>query len=298
MRTVNQNTGIQIVKRISNLRKVIRAVKGKGQSIGFVPTMGALHQGHLSLIRAAKKENDCVVVSIFVNPIQFNRADDLKAYPRTLQKDARLAKEAGADLIFAPSASEIYPANFQTSVQVGRLSQLWEGKFRPGHFRGVTTVVAKLFNLVQPNRAYFGQKDAQQARIVQQMIQDLNFDVQLRVLPTIREKDGVAMSSRNQNLSSGARRSSRKLFEALQGARRLIEWKERRGSVVIRRMRDSIKDLPGARIDYVAVVDPETLQPVKQIRSDVLILLAVWFGKVRLIDEMLIKVPHPQTRGR
>ncbi len=280
---------MKIIRSLVDLRRVIRRVKKSGKTIGFVPTMGALHEGHLSLIRKARKETDFVVFSIFVNPIQFNRPADLKSYPRTLAQDARSAFRAGADILFTPATQAIYPPDFQTFVEVERLSRLWEGKFRPGHFRGVTTVVAKLFNLVQPDAAYFGQKDAQQARIIRQMIADLNFDIRLRVLPTVREPNGLAMSSRNKLLSSRARRSSRILFEALQQVRRLIECGERRRAVVERRMRQVILHrAPEARIDYAAIVDADTFEQVKRIRGTVQILVAVWIGDVRLMDEMIL----------
>ena len=279
---------MRIVRDIPELRRIIRQAKRKGKRIGFVPTMGALHEGHLSLIRRAQKETDLVVISIFVNPIQFNRASDLKSYPRTLAQDAQLAAGAGAQILFAPPAQAIYPPGFQTYVEAERLSRIVEGQFRPGHFRGVTTVVAKLFNLVQPNIAYFGQKDAQQARIIRQMVRDLDFDLRLKILPTVREPDGLAMSSRNKLLSSEARRSSRILFEALQQAKRLIECGERRRIVVERRMRQVIRRIPQAKIDYAAIVDAETFERVDRIRGTVQILLAVWIGSVRLIDEMIV----------
>ena len=275
---------MRIVHKPEEIRRLTRRAKQQGKRVGFVPTMGALHEGHLSLIRKARTESRLVVVSIFVNPIQFNRASDLRSYPRVLQRDARLAAEAGADLLFVPSAKQMYPASFQTTVEISNLSRPWEGRFRPGHFRGVTTVVSKLFNLVQPDIVYFGQKDAQQARVVRQMIRDLNLDITLRVLPTVREPDGLAMSSRNQRLSTEARRSSRVLFQALQEATRLIQWGHRRENEIVRRMRQVIRSVPGTRIDYAAVVDPETLERMRRVRRPALILLAVWVGKIRLID--------------
>ena len=283
---------MRIVRKTADLRRVIRRAKRSGKSIGFVPTMGALHEGHLSLVRRARKETGLVVASIFVNPLQFNNRADLRSYSRPLARDAQLAAAAGCDLLFVPSAQEIYPPGFQTFVEVTQLTRRWEGKLRPGHFRGVTTVVAKLFNLVQPDAAYFGRKDAQQAAVVRRMIEDLNFDVRLEVLPTIREKDGLAMSSRNQRLSSEARRSSRGLFLALHHARRLIELGERRRGLVERRMQAAIRKVPGATIDYAAIVDPETFERVPEIQGKVLALLAVWFGRVRLIDEMTIRSPR------
>ena len=281
---------MRIVRRPKQLARLIRQMKSRGERIGFVPTMGALHEGHLSLIRRAVKETDRVVVSIFVNPIQFDRKTDLRSYPRPLKEDARLAAEAGADLLFVPSARAIYPPDFQTFVEVKKLSRPWEGRFRPGHFLGVTTVVAKLFHLVQPEVAYFGRKDAQQHRIVGQMIRDLNFDIRLKVMPTVREPEGLAMSSRNRLLSSDARRSSRALFHTLHEGRRLIQSGERRGSVVVRRMEGWIRRAaPGAKVDYAAAVDPQTLEPVSRIRKRVWLLLAVRIGGVRLIDEMEVR---------
>lgn len=236
------------------------------------------------MIRRARKETGLVVVSIFVNPTQFNNPSDLKSYPRPLARDARLAAAAGCDVLFLPSPDEIYPPGFQTFVEVTGLTRRWEGKARPGHFRGVTTVVAKLFNLVQPDAAYFGQKDAQQARVVRQMIRDLDFPVTLRVLPTVREPDGLAMSSRNGRLPSGDRRRSTVLFHALQEARRLIECGHRREIAVLRRMRGLIRRVPGARIDYAGVVDPDSFERMRRIRRPALVVLAVWIGKTRLID--------------
>ncbi len=247
--------------------------------------MGALHEGHLSLIRKARRETDRVLVSLFINPIQFDQPSDLRSYPRTLRTDARAAAGAGADFLFAPQARAMYPADFQTTVEVARLSRRWEGASRPGHFRGVATVVAKLFHLVQPDVAYFGRKDAQQARIVQQMIRDLNFPITLKILPTIREPDGLAMSSRNRRLPSSARRSSRALFEALQEAGRLIQWGERRGFLVGRRMRQILRREPKIKIDYAVIVDPSTLKKVSVVAGPVWALLAVRIGGVRLIDQ-------------
>ncbi len=282
---------MQIVKSIPGLRRAIRKAKSRGGTIGFVPTMGALHEGHLSLIRKARQETDRVVVSIFVNPIQFDRRSDFQSYPRLLVLDARMAARAGADLVFAPSARDMIPSDFQTSVEVGDLSRRWEGRCRPGHFRGVATSVTKLFHLIEPDVAYFGQKDAQQARVVQQLARDLNCNLRLKILPTVREPDGLAMSSRNRLLSSRARRSSRSLFHALQEGQRLIEWGERRGSVVVRRMRQIIRREPGVRIEYLAIVDPKTLEPTEKLRGEIEILLAVWAGDVRLIDNIRCCVP-------
>ncbi|MCM8811805.1 MAG: pantoate--beta-alanine ligase [Candidatus Omnitrophica bacterium] len=288
---------MQIVRGIKPLRRLIRRAKKQGKTIGFVPTMGALHEGHLSLIRAAKVGNDLVAVSIFVNPIQFNRKTDLAAYPRPLRQDIRLCKKSGVDFLFIPSVKTMYPAGFQTICEVLELSRPWEGFFRPGHFRGVTTVVAKLLNLVQPDTAYFGEKDFQQAAIIRRMVRDLNVDVRIKVLPTIREKDGLAMSSRNRLLPSELRRPSRTLFLALQEGRRLIESGERRRSVVERRMRSMIRTIPRSRLEYCVLVDPAGLRRVPSIKGEVVALLAVWVGSTRLIDAMRIR-PRRTTRMR
>ncbi len=286
---------MRIIKKLPELRRHIRRLKKQGKIIGFVPTMGALHEGHLSLIRRARRETDVVVVSIFINPIQFNRKADFQSYPRPVSRDARLAAEAGTDLLFVPQARAMYPPDFQTAVEVKALSRRWEGTARPGHFRGVTTVVTKLFHLVQPNIAYFGQKDAQQARVVEQLIQDLNFDVKLTVCPTAREATGLAMSSRNRLLSSEARRSSRVLFEALQEARRLIRYGEKRVPFVVGRMKRMIRKTPGIRVDYVVLVDPATLEPVRIIRKQVWALVSAWVGSVRLIDHATLPDQKPKA---
>ena len=284
---------MKTVRKTAELRRITRQAKRRGKRIGFVPTMGGLHEGHLSLIRRARRENDLVVVSLFVNPIQFSNPSDLKSYPRTPAKDRRLAAAAGCDLLFVPSAAEIYPPGFQTFVEVTELTRRWEGKLRPGHFRGVTTVVAKLFNLVQPEIAYFGQKDAQQAVVVGRMIRDLGFDVRLKVLPTVREPGGLAMSSRNARLSPDERRAANRLFESLQEGKRLIEWGLRRENEILRRMRAVIRKAPGARVEYLAVVDPHSLEPLREIKGSALLLAAAWVGKTRLIDGCLVK-PKPR----
>lgn len=279
---------MRIVRKPTDLARLVARARRAGKQIGFVPTMGALHGGHLSLIRRARSDNDLVVVSLFVNPIQFDRSGDLRRYPRSLQQDIRLCAQAGTDILFTPSVRQMYRPGFQTFVEVQELSRPWEGQSRPGHFRGVTTVVAKLFHLVQPDVAYFGQKDAQQARVVRQMIRDLDFPIRLRVMPTVREPDGLAMSSRNALLSPDERRQAALLFGALQEARRLIKWGHRRRMTILRRMRAILR---GSRLrsDYIALVDPETFREVSRIQRQVLILLAVWAGKVRLIDSCLIR---------
>lgn len=280
---------MKTVRNPAELRRLVAAARRKGKTIGFVPTMGALHEGHLSLIRTAKKETGLVVVSIFVNPIQFNNRKDLRSYPRTLAKDARLAAKAGADVVFAPSARAVYPPGFQTFVEVTEVSRPLEGRFRPGHFRGVATVVAKLFNIVQPTHAYFGQKDAQQAKVVRRLIRDLDFPITLRVLPTVREPGGLAMSSRNARLSTEHRRAARALFEALQSGKRLIEWGHRRKTSVLRRINGELKKVRGLKVEYVAIVDPESFEEVSTVKGPALILTACRLGKTRLIDNIRVR---------
>lgn len=275
---------MKTIRRIAELRRAIRRARRAGKTIGFVPTMGALHDGHLSLIRAARRQTQVVVVSIFVNPIQFNQKSDFRRYPRTLRQDAALTRQAGADLLFVPSAGEIYPRGFQTFVEVTHLSRRWEGVARPGHFRGVTTVVAKLFHLVEPTIAYFGQKDAQQARIIQQIARDLDFDLRVKVLPTVREAGGLAMSSRNERLSLSQRWRAAAIHNALQEGRRLLKWGSRRTEPVLRRMKQVLRRTPGVRLEYLAVVDPDSLEPVSTVRGPALIVIAARVGAVRLID--------------
>jgi len=281
---------VRIIRGIKVMQELAKGIRRKGRSIGFVPTMGALHQGHLSLIRKARRENDFVVASIFVNPAQFGPGEDFKRYPRVLRHDAYLCKGAGADVIFYPAAKDIYPDNYQTYVLVEDLSGVLCGKFRPGHFRGVATVVAKLFNIVQPDTAYFGQKDAQQAIIIRKMAQDLHIPLRIKVMPTAREKDGLAMSSRNAYLDKSQRRDAAVLYRALKLSRDLIRQGKRNSKEIIRRMRQLISQKKNCRVQYISIVDLENLKPVAEIKEKVLVALAVWFGKTRLIDNIIIKI--------
>lgn len=279
---------MKILGDIKKMQQLAAGLRKNGQSIGFVPTMGALHAGHLSLMRQARQENDYVVVSIFVNPVQFAPQEDFKRYPRDLQGDASLCKKQGVDFIFYPHARSMYPQDYKTYVNVESLSGCLCAKFRPGHFRGVATVVTKLFNIVQPTRAYFGQKDAQQVIVVKKMVSDLNIPVEIRVLPTLREDDGLAMSSRNSYLSPTERNQARVLSAALNLARDLIKKGSRNPLSVISRMRRLIEQKSAARIQYICAVDSSTLQPVKKIKDKVLIALAVYIGKTRLIDNIIV----------
>jgi len=264
------------------------ALKKSGQTIGFIPTMGALHHGHLSLIRKARQENDLVAVSIFVNPRQFGPREDLKKYPRPRAEDLALCRKSAVDLVFNPDKSGLYPQNFKTNVYVEELSQLLCGLSRPEHFRGVTTVVAKLFNLIQPDSAYFGQKDAQQAVIIKRMAEDLNFPVKIKVLPIVRENDGLAMSSRNIYLNKNQRQDALVLNKALGLARLLIAGGQKDSAKIMAKMRVLIGKKKTAKIDYLAIVDMIDLKPVKKIRKHCLVALAVKIGKTRLIDNIII----------
>ena len=279
---------MKTIRSIKDMAFFSRANRQRGRTIGFVATMGALHEGHLSLIRKARKENDLVVVSIFVNPVQFAPHEDFIKYPRNLKHDAKLCQEEGADVIFAPDIGQIYPPNYRTYVTVEGLSEVLCGKFRPGHFRGVATVVIKLFNIIIPDVAYFGQKDAQQALIVQKMSQDLNLPLKIKIVPTIRERDGLAMSSRNYYLNKDERKDAAILYQALRLAKNLIRQGKRDSQSIIHRMKRIIGQKKNSKIQYVSIVDLQSLNPVNKIRGKVLIALAVFIGKTRLIDNIII----------
>jgi pantoate--beta-alanine ligase len=281
-----------VVTEIAPLREAVTETRRRGRTIGLVPTMGALHAGHLSLIEAARAETDYVVVSIFVNPTQFGPKEDLNRYPRPLERDLELCGAAGVDLVFHPRPEGMYPPDYRTFVEVTALQDVLCGASRQGHFRGVATVVLKLFNLVQPDRAYFGQKDAQQARIIQQMVRDLNVPVEVRVCPIVREADGLALSSRNDYLEAEERRQATVLYRALNEARRRIGAGERDPAVVRQVMVEQIASVPGAVLDYAAVVVADTLQAPAQIVAErpILLALAVRFGGTRLIDNLLIQL--------
>ncbi|MFH1691462.1 MAG: pantoate--beta-alanine ligase [Candidatus Omnitrophota bacterium] len=277
------------MKKESLLVKQLRSVKRKGKTIGFVPTMGYLHEGHLSLVRKAKKENDVVVVSIFVNPLQFAPQEDYKTYPRDLKRDARLLRGL-CDFLFVPAAQQLYPRDFCTSVNVKALSDHLCGHSRKGHFIGVTTIVCKLFNIVMPDCAYFGQKDMQQALIIQRMVKDLNYSIVVKVLPIMREKDGLAMSSRNAYLTKAQRQDAVVLFQALRSAQRLVSTGLTDAEKIKTLLRDFVLRNESMRIDYIEIVDKTSLEPVKRLNKDVLLALAVYVGKVRLIDNTILKV--------
>lgn len=269
---------------------IAQRLRRQGKRIGVILTMGCLHEGHGSLIRAAAAANDVVIVTIFVNPLQFGPSEDFMRYPRSFTRDLRLAREAGADLIFAPTVQQLYPNGFASRILVGPLGEGWEGRSRPGHFDGVATVVAILFQLTQPTTAYFGQKDYQQTLVVKQLIRDWHLPVRLRVLPTVREPDGLALSSRNRYLSARQRRDATVLFRALCAGCERIRAGERRPSAVEAQMRRLIGRARGARIDYAAAVDAATLKPKRRLRGRVALLVAVRLGHTRLIDNLLVDV--------
>lgn len=277
---------------IARTREILKPVRQQDRRIGFVPTMGALHEGHLSLIRASREAGDYTVVSIFVNPTQFGPGEDLAAYPRPIDEDRKLCKMLGVDLLFFPDANEMYPRKGVVTVRPTRVSDRLCGAFRPGHFEGVTTVVAKLFNIVQPDVAYFGQKDAQQAVVIRRMVEDLDFPVEIVVCPTVREPDGLALSSRNRYLSPPQRRQATCLYRALRKAEDLIRGGQTDSRAVFAAMRELIlsagpADLPRPTIEYIEVVDPEEMTPVPRITGPVLVALAVRIGPARLIDNMV-----------
>lgn len=282
---------MELIAKINKLKAVVRKMRGAGNSIGFVPTMGALHDGHLMLVKKAREVADTVLVSVFVNPIQFGRGEDFEHYPRNLSHDVELLTRAGVDYVFAPAIEEFYPKDFDTYVEVERLSEPLCGKFRPGHFRGVATVVAKLFTIVEPDYAFFGQKDAQQAGVIRRMARDLKFPVDVRVCPIVREEDGLAMSSRNAYLSPDERRAATVLYRSLCRAAALVLEGERQAGRVRQAVADMIQAEPLARLEYFEIVDTADFQPVAALQGGVLMALAVYIGKTRLIDNLLVDVP-------
>ncbi|NLZ47515.1 MAG: pantoate--beta-alanine ligase [Clostridiales bacterium] len=279
-----------IFHRIEEVKDQINSWKKAGLSIGFVPTMGYLHEGHCSLIKRASMENDKVVVSIFVNPIQFNVKDDLDTYPRDLERDVKKVLESGGHLIFNPSVEEMYPSNFSTFIEVEGLTDELCGRSRPGHFRGVCTVVTKLFNIVTPTRAYFGEKDAQQLAVIKRMVEDLNMDIEIIACPIVREEDGLAKSSRNVHLNPQEREAAVILSKSLLAAKDFILEGNRDSETIITYIKSILEKEPLCKIDYVEIVDSVNLKPVEKVNKPVLIALAAFFGKTRLIDNITINV--------
>ena len=282
---------MEILRRPEETTARCRQLRAAGSRIGFVPTMGALHEGHFSLIRRARKLADQVVVSVFVNPAQFGPSEDLDRYPRNLGRDAELAGNAGADLLYAPAAEEVYPAGYRTYVNVEGWDSALEGASRPGHFRGVATVVLKLFHRVVPHVACFGQKDAQQAILIRRMVRDLEMDVEIEICPTVREPDGLALSSRNAFLNAAQRRAAPALYRALQRVESaVLREGERHAKCVLKLIRETLAGEPLVVLDYAAVVSAETLEPLDALRGSVLVALAARVGATRLIDNVILKL--------
>ncbi|HTQ84888.1 MAG TPA: pantoate--beta-alanine ligase [Candidatus Solibacter sp.] len=279
---------MEIIRTVEWMKQVSRRARADGRLLGFVPTMGALHAGHVSLVQAAQRDCSPVAVSIFVNPAQFGPGEDFARYPRTLEADSALLQSLGVDYLFAPEAAEIYPPGFSSHVDVDGLASRLEGRTRPGHFRGVATVVLKLFEIVEPWRAYFGRKDAQQARIIQQLVRDFHLDAQIEVCPIVREEDGLALSSRNAYLSAEDRRAATVLNRALAAAGAAIARGERDALRLAAAMREVLAQEPRAAADYVEVVRADTFERATQLRGACYALLAVFFGATRLLDNMLI----------
>ena len=279
---------MELVETIESVCSLVAAARAQGKSVGFVPTMGALHAGHISLVEAAAKKCDFVVVSIFVNPTQFAPTEDFQSYPRDLEGDMKICAESGVDVVFAPTAGEMYARANVTWVDVEKLTQNLCGRSRPAHFRGVTTVCAKLFNIVSPNVAFFGQKDAQQAIIIKRMVSDLNMPLQIAVCPTVREPDGLALSSRNQYLSAQERKDAALLSAALSECEKLVAAGRRNCKALIESMHKIISRSSKAQIEYISIVDPETLADLNVIEGAALVALAAKIGSTRLIDNILV----------
>jgi pantoate--beta-alanine ligase len=280
---------MRIIQDPAEMQRTAEDERRQGKFLGLVPTMGALHEGHLSLIRRCRVENDLAIMSLFVNPAQFNRRDDLERYPRDLEADSRMARAAGVDIIFAPTVEGMYPDGYTTHVTVERLAERWEGASRPGHFRGVATVCAKLFTICRPHRAYFGQKDYQQSLVVRRLAADLNLGLEIVVLPTVREPDGLALSSRNALLSPEERRQAAVLSQALFDAQKAVRSGERDASRLAAAIEERIRSAPLARLDYVGVCDPETLEPLIEIAGKAVAVVAASLGATRLIDNVTLE---------
>jgi pantoate--beta-alanine ligase len=279
---------MKIIETVEEMKKFSEEMREKKKTIGFVPTMGYLHEGHLSLVRRARAENDVVVVSIFVNPTQFGPNEDYERYPRDFERDRKLLEKENVDCIFHPSVEEMYPPDFSTYVEETKLSKNLCGRSRPGHFRGVCTVVTKLFNIVKPHRAYFGQKDAQQFRVLRRMVRDLNMDVEMIECPIVREPDGLAMSSRNVYLSPEERQQALSLYQSLKIAENLYLNGERDAEKIKEEMIKHLSRFDKVKIDYVEIVDEETLEPVEKIDRKVIVAVAAWVGNARLIDNTIL----------
>jgi pantoate--beta-alanine ligase len=279
---------MKLIQSVAEMKAVCRETTRSGRTLGFVPTMGALHDGHASLVRASKAQCQATAVSIFVNPLQFGPTEDLDKYPRTMERDSKLLQELGVDVLYAPTVSEMYPTGATTYVEVGGISDRLDGGSRPGHFRGVATVVAKLFETVRPDRAFFGQKDAAQVAVLRRMVRDLDMEVEVVVCPIVRERDGLAMSSRNAYLNVDERRQALVLHRSLMRVQHVADRGERDVAKLIEAGESVIAEEPGARLDYFAIVDPDTLENVSEISRGALVAVAADIGATRLIDNILL----------
>jgi len=279
---------MNVAETIRSIRSLVKAARNDGKKIGFVPTMGALHTGHISLIDAAVKDCDFVVVSIFVNPTQFRPGEDFEKYPRPLEADLKICRNTGVDAVFIPEPAEMYPVENLTWVTVEKLTEPLCGRSRPGHFRGVTTVCAKLFNIVAPDVAYFGQKDAQQAVVIKRMVADLNMPLEIIICPTVREPSGLAISSRNQYLTAQQKKDAANIYKSLETCRKLIEAGTTDTSQIIDEMQKILQQIPSSEIEYISIVDAETLQSIDNITGKILAAVAVKVGPARLIDNILV----------
>lgn len=280
---------MKVYRSVRSLAKKVFEIRKHNKTIGLVPTMGFLHDGHRSLIKKARQDTDCVIVSIFINPAQFGPKEDLKKYPKSLKKDLGFCEREGVDIVFAPEAEEMYPENYATYVNVGNITDALCGASRPGHFQGVATVVTKLFNITMPDIAYFGHKDAQQAIVIKKMAEDLNMSVNIKVMPTVREKDGLAMSSRNVYLSREERIQAQSIYKSLKLAKELFNNGEMDSWKIINKIKRVISKQPDARVEYIKVVDIRDLKDIKKISGKALMAIAVWIGKTRLIDNVVLK---------
>ncbi|BBB31973.1 pantoate--beta-alanine ligase [Thermotomaculum hydrothermale] len=279
---------MHIAKTVDEMKKLRKEIPSN-KKVGFVPTMGYLHEGHLSLLRKAREENDIVILSIFVNPIQFGPNEDLDRYPRDFERDEKLAKEVGTDIIFYPTPEEMYPENYSSYVVTEGLDKHLCGAKRPGHFKGVMTVVLKLFNITKPDNTYFGQKDIQQARIIEQMIKDFNLDIKMHICPIVREEDGLAMSSRNVYLSPEERKQAIALYKGIKKGEELFKQGERDAKTIKKEVEKVVKSFNLAKIDYVEIVDYTTMSPIDKLGKKSVLALAVYFGKTRLIDNTILE---------
>jgi len=280
---------MEVITKINEMQTRVFSIKDRKETIGLVPTMGALHEGHLSLIRNARDENEKLIISIFVNPTQFDNKEDFKTYPQQLDEDIEIAKGENVDIVFAPSAGELYPDGYGTHVLQTKLTESLCGKKRPGHFKGVATIVTKLFNIIKPDRAYFGQKDYQQSVVVKKLVKDLNMEIEVKVLPIVRDKDGLALSSRNKHLNSQERYNALCIYNSLLHAKSLYSSNIKDVKKIIEEMTSIIKSTKHTKIDYVSIVNPDTLENISRVNGKAVAAVAAYVGDTRLIDNIILE---------